>query len=98
MFVASEEATSGSVIAEAGADLAIQQRPQPLLLLLGCPVARQDLHVPRVGGVAVEDLRADGAAAHDLAQRRVLQVGQPRPELGVGQEEVPEPGGARLRP
>ena len=39
-----------------------------------------------------------GAAAHDLAQRRVLEVGEPRALSlsAVGEEEVPEAARARL--
>src|SRR4028118_454195 len=80
--------------AEGGADLPLQERLEPLLLLLCGPVAGEDLHVARVGGVAVKDLGPYEAAAHDLAQRRVLQVREARPVLGVGQEEIPEAGGS----
>ena len=37
-----------------------------------------------------------GELAHELAQRRVLEVGQPGAELGVGEEQVPEAAVARL--
>src|SRR5918911_305329 len=76
---------------EARADPAIKQRLEPPFLLLGRTVAHQNLHVARVGGVAVEELRGDGASAHDLAKRCVLEVRQACPVRGAGQEEGPEP-------
>src|SRR4029077_13541235 len=36
-------------------------------------------------------------APHHLAQRRVVEVAQARPVARVGQEQVPQPGGTRLR-
>ena len=99
MFVASDEATSGSVIENAD-----RVRPsssgssQRVLLLLGAE-ARQQLHVAGVGRRAVEDLgREERAAAHDLAQRRVLHVRQAGAALVVGEEEVPQALVARARP
>ena len=83
---------------EARADLAGEQRLEPALLLLGGAVADQHFHVAGVGRRAVEDLgRERGRAAHDLAERRVLEVGQPGAVFALGQEQVPQPRGARLR-
>ena len=81
---------------EARADLAGQQRLEPLFLMLGRAVARQHFHVAGVGRAAVKDLGRQEAAAHDLAQWCVLQVRQSRSVLRLGQEQVPQPGGARL--
>ena len=82
--------------AEAGADLAFQQRRQPALLVRLGAVAVDGLHVARIGGGAVEHLGRPGDAAHDLGQRGVFQVGQPGAEVAFRQEQVPQPGGARL--
>ncbi len=82
---------------EARADLARQQRFEPALLLLGRAVADQHFHVAGVRGRAVEHLRRHGRAAHDLAERRVFQVGQPGPVFAVRQEQVPQPRRLRLR-
>src|ERR1043166_3128014 len=65
-------------------------RPAPLLDVLGRAVLEQRLRVAGVGRGAVEDLRRPVHAAHDLAERRVLEVLQ-------REEEVPEAGGARFR-
>ena len=97
MLVASDDATSGSVIAEAGADLAGQQRLQPSLFVLGSAVALEHFHVAGVGRRAVEDLGRHHDAAHDLAQRRVFEIGEAGAALALGQEQIPQSGGARLR-
>jgi hypothetical protein len=81
---------------ERRADLPVEQRLEPALLLLGVPVARDHLHVPGVGRGAVEHLGREPDAAHHLAQRRVLEVGEAGAVTALGQEEVPEPGRARL--
>ena len=81
---------------EAGADLAREQRLEPALLLLGRAELGEDLHVAGVRSGAVEGARRQRAAAHDLAERRVLEIGQTRAVLRVGQEEVPEPERLRL--
>ncbi len=78
MFVASEEATSGSVMQNAERILPSSSGPsQRALLLVGAEV-QQHLHVAGVGRVAVEDLARDQRTAHPLGQRRVLDVRQPR--------------------
>ncbi len=74
--------------AERRPDRAVEQRPQPLLLLrLGADQVEQ-LHVAGVGRLAVHRLgRELVAPAAELGERRVLQLGQP----GLrGQEEVPQ--------
>lgn len=43
-----------------------------------------------VRGTTIEHLWREEAAAHDLAQRRVFQVGEARSVLGLGQEEIPQ--------
>ena len=45
---------------ETGADFALEQRLEPLLLLLLVAVAQQRFHVAGVGRRAVEHLRRDG--------------------------------------
>ncbi len=81
---------------EAGADLAFEQRHQPFVALCVVAVALDGLHVAGVGRRAVEGFRRDVRAAHDFAQGRVFEVGQPGAALGLRQEEVPQPGGAGL--
>ena len=75
---------------EARADLAGEQRLQPLLLLRLVAVELQGLHVAGVGRRAVEHFRGHRRAAHDLAQRRVLEVGEARAARRMRQEEVPQ--------
>ena len=82
---------------EPRADLAVEQRPQPLRLLRLRAEALEDLHVAGVGGRAVEDFGRPLHAAHDLAQRRVLQVAESGAFVRFGQEQVPQPGRARFR-
>ena len=81
---------------EGAADLAGQQRLEPLLLVLGRAVAHQHLHVAGVRRRAVEDLARPGHHAHQLGQRGVLLVEQAGAEFAFGQEQVPQLGGARL--
>ncbi|KGD50707.1 acyl-CoA dehydrogenase domain protein [Burkholderia pseudomallei] len=84
--------------AERRTDLAREQRLEPAAALLGRAVAREHLHVAGVGRVAVERLRRDERMPHQLGERGVLGVRQPRAAvLGLGQEQVPEAGRARLR-
>ena len=98
MFVASEDATSGSVIENAERIVALEHRLQPALLLLGRPEQGQELHVAGVRRRAVDRLGRDPrVAAGDLRQRRVLQVRQARAVLVRAREEqVPQPARARL--
>jgi len=61
MLVASDEATSGSVIAKPGANLARKQRREPTrLLFLGAVERDRFLHVPVSGA---EPLKASGRSA-----------------------------------
>ncbi len=62
-----------------GADLAFQQRLEPLLLLLFSAVANQDLHIPRIRRRAIEYLGCHGRTPHDFAKGCILQVGKPCP-------------------
>ena len=84
---------------EGAADLAVQQRLKPALLVFGQAVAFDRLHVAGVGRRAVEDLRAPGDAPHDLGQWRVVAVRETEVAAVVGrafaaggrrQEQVPE--------
>ncbi len=81
---------------EGRADLAAQQRLEPALLLRVGRVANEHFHVAGVRRVAVERLRRDPRPAHDLAQRRVFEVGEPGAEVGFRQEQVPQARRARL--
>ncbi len=75
---------------EGRADSPVEQGLEPALLLLGGGVAGQHFHVARVGGRAIEGLGCEMRASHDLAQRRVLEVGETGAVLGVRQEEIPQ--------
>ena len=98
MLVASDEATSGSVIAKHERISPASSGSSHRRLLLGRAVAGEHFHVAGVGRRAVEHLRRDiGDAAHDLAERRVFEVGQAGAVLALRQEQVPQPRGARLR-
>ena len=102
MLVASEEATSGSVMRERGADPAVEQRLEPGAPLLLVAVLQQHLHVAGVRRVAVEHQRRQRRASPSLGERRVVDVGQPLAAVGAEplgvvavvlarQEEVPQP-------
>ena len=82
---------------EARADLAVEQRFEPLLLLLGCAHALEHLHVAGVGRGAVEALGGERVLAELLGDVGVVEVRQPLSGLRVGQEEVPQPVRLRLR-
>ena len=75
---------------KAGADLAVQQRSQPALLVLGACEACQHLHVAGIRRRAVEHFGADGRAAHDLGQRRIVEIAQAGTQIGVRQKQIPE--------
>ena len=79
----------------------VEQRLEPLLLLLGRAVAQQHLHVAGVGGVAVEDQGREGRPAGLLGDGGVVGVAEPGATVGAeacgvgvavagGQEEVPQ--------
>ncbi len=76
---------------ERRADLAAQQRVEPLLLLVLAAVALDGLHVAGVGRGAVEDLRREADPAHHLAQGGVLEIREAGSAVAVGQEQIPEP-------
>ncbi len=93
---------------EGGADVAVHQRPQPLLLLLARAVAVEDLHVAGVGRRAVEHFRRPADPAHFLGAQGVFEVGELRAferervvDMGLARvgrhEEIPQAGGLRLR-
>ena len=98
MFVASEEATSGSVIAKHERMSPASSGSSHCRFCSGRAVADQHFHVPGVGRRAVEDLgRERQRAPHDFAERRVLRVGQARTVFAGRQKQVPESLGARPR-
>ena len=70
---------------------------EPAVALLRRAVADQHFHIAGVGRGTVEDFRGDRRAPHDLGERGIFQVGEPRAVLRFGQEEIPEPGIAGLR-
>ena len=92
---------------EGRADLAVEQRLEPAVLLGRRAVLQQHLHVARVGRIGVEDQRRDERAAHLLGYRRIVEIRQPgaaigaealgiRPLVPGGQEKVPQTRTARL--
>ena len=83
--------------AEAAADLAVEQRLEPLLLLLGRADPLEHLHVAGVGRRAVEALGGQRVLAELAGDVRVVEVAEALAGLGVGEEEVPEPVGLGLR-
>ena len=76
---------------EGRANLAGEQRLEPLFFLLLGAVALQHLHVAGVGRRAVEHLGRPAGVPHQLRQRRVFQVAQPCPAAGFWQEHIPQP-------
>ena len=78
MLVASDDATSGSVIAKPERISAASSGSSQRCFVLVAAVAREHFHVARVGRAAVEHFGRDERAAHHLAQRRVLAIGQAR--------------------
>ena len=101
MLVASEEATSGSVIVNAERIRPSSSGSSHSLALRRRCRTEQHLHVAGVGGVAVEDQWRDRRTAHQLGDGRVVDVGQPLAAVGAEplgvltrvlarQEEVPQ--------
>ena len=82
---------------EARARLAVEQRSQELLRLERCRELDQRLHVAGVGRRAVRGLLRQRRLAHQLAQGRVLEVAEPGPVVALGEEQVPQAAGPRLR-
>jgi hypothetical protein len=76
--------------------ISVQQRLQPLLLVLSGAVAGEHFHVAGVRCRAVDRLGRDRRAAEHFADRRVIEVGEAHravrvTALAVGrQEHVPE--------
>ena len=92
MLVASDEATSGSVIAKHERISPASSGSSHCRFCSARAVADQHFHVAGVGRRAVEDFgREAGDAAHDFAERRVLEVGQPGAVLALRQEQIPQP-------
>jgi hypothetical protein len=72
------------------ADLALQERFEPFLLVLRRSVAFQHLHVAGVRRHAVEGLGCEPRPAHLLGQIGVFDRAQPIALVGGGQPEVPQ--------
>ena len=72
------------------ADLAVQQRLQPFLLVLRRAVALDHFHIAGVGGGAIEGLRRQPRPAHLLGEVGVFDRGQPITLVGSGEPEVPQ--------
>ena len=72
------------------ADLAVEQRREPALLLLLGGIAGQHFHVAGVRRRAIEDFGRDMRAPHDFAQRRVFHIGEAGAVFGMRQKQVPQ--------
>ena len=83
--------------AEAGANLAFEQRLEPTLLLRRRAVARQDFHVSGIGRGTIKHLRGHWRTSHNFAERRVFKIRQARAVLAIRQKEIPQARGARFR-
>ncbi len=94
MLVASELATSGSVIAKPERISPSSSGRSQRSCCSGVPNWARISMLPVSGAEQLKTSEAQPDPAHDLGQGRVLQVGQPGAVLGVGQEEVPEALGA----
>ena len=95
-FLASDEATLRFGHGIGRADLAVQQRLQPLLLLLGRADLLQHFHVAGVGRRAVERLRRQRLLAELGGDVGIVEVGEAAADLGMGQEEIPQAGSLGL--
>lgn len=76
---------------EGRANLALQQRVEPLSLLCLTAVLGNDLHVASVGGGAVDRLGSCSALAQVLGHEPVLEIAEASAllEVRLGQEHVP---------
>ena len=74
------------------ADLTVEKRLEPLLLLLGGANPLEHLHVARVGRRAVHALGGDRVLAELGRDVGVVEVAEALAGLGVGKEEVPQTG------
>ena len=83
-----------------GADLSVEQRLEPLCLLLGRADTLEDFHVARVRCGAVEALRGQTVLAEFVGDVGIVEVRETLAGVGVREEEVPEPRCLclRLRP
>ena len=79
-----------------GADLPIEKGFQPLALLCLAAVLVQHLHIAGVRSRTVEHLGRKVGLAHFLSQVGVFHRIQAGAVFAIGQEEVPQPGAARL--
>ena len=75
---------------EAGADLPVEQRFEPLFLLFWGADSLDDLHVAGVRSAAIEGLGGQPAPAQFGSYVGVVQVGEALPCLVIGEEEVPQ--------
>ena len=101
MLVASEEATSGSVIANAERIVPSSSGESQRSFCSGVPNMRSTSMLPVSGAAQLKAGRGEvAAAAGDLGERGVLEVGQPGAEAAGArrEEEVPQPARAGLGP
>ena len=96
MLVASELATLGSVIANAERMVPSSSGFRYFSLCSAVPKSANTSMLPVSGALQLHASDASLAAAHDLGQRRVLEIGQPGPHSGCGMEEIPQATPARL--
>ena len=96
ILVASELATSGSVIANAERIVPSKSGCSHSRFCSGRAKLGQNLHVSCIRGATVEDFRRPVHPSGDLGQRRILEVSESSAVLAVRQEEIPEPLRLRL--
>ena len=97
MLVASELATHGSVIAKHERVLPSSSGSRNCSRWSGVANFASGSMFPVSGAEQLVASCDSGDWTHELAQRRVLQVGEPGAVLALGEEQVPQAAGARLR-
>ena len=97
MFLASDEATSGSVMANAERISPASSGFSHRSFCSAVPTRSSTSMLPVSGRAAVEALRRQRVLAELLGDVGVVEVRQPLTGLGVGQEEVPQAVGLGLR-
>ncbi len=78
------------------ADFSVEQRLQPLFLLLGRAITLQHFHVAGIGRRAVERFGAEMRLAHLFGQIGIFDRRQAVAGLGAGEPEIPQAAFARL--
>ncbi len=72
-------------------EVAIQERLEPLFLLLRSASDLEYLHVPCIGCVAVHAFGREGILAELSSDIGIIEIGQAGAVFGLRQEEIPQP-------